>query len=77
MYIFKAGALTHMLIIIAAKLTGVLLFNSFLSQFHNGCNSYCKNCIVIQLSDERRYSIQNELLKYDWNANMSKESNIK
>ena len=66
-----------MLIIIAAKLTGVLLFNSFLLQFHNGCNSYGKNCSVSHLSDERRYSIQNELLKYDWNANMSKESNIK
>ena len=61
-----------MLIIIAAKITGVLLRKS-LSQLHNDCNSHGINNIVNYLNYGRQFSILKELPNYDWNANNSQE----
>ena len=69
--------MTHMLIIFTAKLTGVFLTNSMLSQFNNDCISHSMNSIVNNLSDVRRCSIENKLPNYDGKANIPKEINLK
>ena len=68
---------THILIIIAAKLTGVFSTNSMLSQLYNDCSSHSINGIVNNLSDVRRCSIENKLPNYDGKANISIEINLK
>ena len=69
--------MTHILIIIAAKLTGVLLINSILSQFHNDCSSFSINAIVNNIRDLRRCPIKNKLPNSDGKENISKETNLK
>ena len=77
MYIVKEGALPHIIIIMATKLSSIFLCNLFLLQFHNGCNSYKIMGIVNHVRDNSRRSKLTEILKYNWNTNISKEINFK
>ena len=71
-YILKSVTLLHVIIIISAKLSGVLLCNEFLSQFHNGSESHRINGVVKHLFDATICLKEDGLPKYKWNRGVSK-----
>ena len=70
-HILKTVTSIHVIIIISANLSGVLLSNKFFLQFHNGFESHSTKGAVKHLYDKTICSKENGLPKYKWNGSVS------